>query len=151
MGWVLRVFQSRWGSPMLTVLKSLVIPLLEYWRQLWNPRKAWDIQAIEAIPRTFTYEITQVQHLKLVGKTAQTQINIYSFQRRNERYIIIHIWKITQHVVPNIDGTIGHKTKNRNNPSDGTLLWGANKHKPSRIYSIKCNHCAWASSVQLVA
>ena len=33
---------------MLTLLKSLVIPLLEYFCQLWHPYKAKDIQAIEA-------------------------------------------------------------------------------------------------------
>ena len=48
-GWVLRVFQSRERSLMLTLLKSLVIPILEYYCQLWNPWKAKDIQAIEAI------------------------------------------------------------------------------------------------------
>ena len=39
MGWVLRVFQSRQRSVMLTLLKSLVIPILEYCCQLWNPWK----------------------------------------------------------------------------------------------------------------
>ena len=48
---------------MLTLLKSLVIPLLEYCYQLWNPWKAKDIQAIEAIQRTFTYKIAEVLHL----------------------------------------------------------------------------------------
>ena len=43
MGWVLRVFQSRKRSLMLTLSKSLVIPLLEYCFQLWNLRKAKDI------------------------------------------------------------------------------------------------------------
>ena len=49
MGWVLRVFQSRKRSLMLTLLKSLVIPLLEYCCQLWIPWNAKDMQAIEAI------------------------------------------------------------------------------------------------------
>ena len=49
MGWVLRVFQSRERSLMLKLLKSLVIPLLEYCCQIWNPWKAKDMQAIEAI------------------------------------------------------------------------------------------------------
>ena len=48
-GWVLRVFQLRECCLMLTLLKSLVIPLLEYCCQLFNPCKAKDIQAIEAI------------------------------------------------------------------------------------------------------
>ena len=49
MGWVLRVFQSWLRSLMLTLLKFLVILLLEYSCQLWNPFRAKDIQAIEAI------------------------------------------------------------------------------------------------------
>ena len=49
MKWVLGVFQSRKRSLMLTLLKSLVMPLLEYCCQLWNPHKAKDRQAIEAI------------------------------------------------------------------------------------------------------
>ena len=75
------MFQSLECSLMLTLLKSLVIPLLEYCCQLWNPWKVKDIQAIEAIQRTFTYKITEVQHL--------------------------NYWE-RQHMVPNIDGTIGH-------------------------------------------
>ena len=75
MGWVLRVFQSRKRSHMLTHLKSLVIPILEYCCQLRNPWKGKDVQAIKAIKRTFTYKITEVQHLiKLLGKTARIQI-----------------------------------------------------------------------------
>ena len=40
MGFLFRVFQSRERSLMLTLLKSLVIPLLEYCCQLYNPQKA---------------------------------------------------------------------------------------------------------------
>ena len=35
-------------------------------------------------------------------------------------YIIIYIWMITQHMVPNIGGTIRHKIKTRNHASHGT-------------------------------
>ena len=58
---------------------------------------------------------------ELLGKTARTQIILlYSLQRRRERYIIIYIWKITQHMVANIDGTMGHKIKTRKHPRHGT-------------------------------
>ena len=114
MGWVLRVFQSRKRFLMLTLLKSLVIPLLEYCCQLWNPWKAKDIQAIEAIQRTFTYKIIEVQHLNYWERLHE--LKLYSLHRRRERYIIIYIWKITQHMVPNIDGTIGHTIKTRKHP-----------------------------------
>ena len=121
MGRVLRVFQSRKLSLMLTLLKSLVILLLEYCCQLWNPWKAKDIQAnvfnfnkhfffffsIEAMQRTFTYKITEVQHLNYWERLHE--LKLYSLQRRRELYIIIYIWKITQHMVPNIDWTMGTK------------------------------------------
>ena len=118
MGWVLRVFQSRKRSLMLTLLKSLVILLLEYCCQLWNPWKAKDIQAIESIQRTFTCKITEVQHLNYWERLHE--LKLYSLQRRREHYIIIYIWKTTQHIVPNIDGTMGHKMKTRKHPRRGT-------------------------------
>ena len=93
MGWVLRVFQSRKRSLMLTLSKSLVIPLLEYCCKLWNPWKAKDIQAIEAIQRTFTYKIIEVQDLNYWERLHE--LKLYSLQRRRERYRIIYIWKIT--------------------------------------------------------
>ena len=105
-------------SLMLTLLKSLVIPLLEYCCQLWNPWTAKDLQAIEAIQRTFTYKISKAQHLNYWERLHEHKL--YSLQRRRERYIIIYIWKITQHMVPNIDGTIGHTIRTRKPPRHGT-------------------------------
>ena len=141
MGWVLRVFQSRHRSLMLTLFKSLVIPLLEYCCQLWNPWKAKDIQAIEAIQRTFTYKITEVQKLNYWERLHK--LKLYSLQRRRERYIIIYILKITHYMVPNIDGTMGHKINTRNHPRH-------EKQKSRTVPSRKCNYNVWASLVQLV-
>ena len=70
MGWVLIVFQSRKRSLMLTLLKSLV----------WNPWEAKDIQPIEAIQRTFTYKITEVQHLNYWERLHG--LKLFSLQRR---------------------------------------------------------------------
>ena len=86
---LLRVFQSLKRSLTMTLLKSLVIPRLEYCCQLWNPWKAKDIQAIEAGQRTFTYRITEVQHLSYLERLHK--LKLYSLQRRRERYIIIYI------------------------------------------------------------
>ena len=86
---------------MLTLLISLVIAQLEYCCQLCNPYKAKDIQAIGAIQRTFTYKITEGQHLNYWERFHE--LKLYSLQRCREHYIIIYIWKITQHMEPNID------------------------------------------------
>ena len=95
-------------------LKSLVIPLLEYCCQLWNPWKAKYIQVIEGIQWTFTYKITEGKHL--IYWERLHELNFHSLQRRRERYIITYIWKITQHMVSNIDGTMGLKIKTRKYP-----------------------------------
>ena len=118
MGWVLSVFQQWKRSLMLTLLKALVIPPLENCCQLWNPWTANDRQAIETIQRTFTYEINEVQHLKYQERLHE--LKLHSLQRRHECYIIKYIWKITQRMVPNIDGTMGHKIKTRKHPRRGT-------------------------------
>ena len=89
---VLRVFPLRERSLVLTLLKSHAIPLLytEYSYLLWNPWKANDIQAIEAIKRTFTYRITEVKHLNYLETLHE--LKLYFFQRRRERHKIIFIW-----------------------------------------------------------
>ena len=48
------------------------------------------------------------------------ELKLYSLQSHRERYIIIYIWKITQHMVPNIDGTIGHTIKTIKHLRNGT-------------------------------
>ena len=105
------------SSPLLKLF-SPKSPLLEYCCQLWNPWKVKDIQAIEAIQRTFTCKITEVQYLNYSERLHK--LKLYPLHRRRERYIIIYIWKITEHMVPNIDGTMGHTIKTRKHPRHGT-------------------------------
>ena len=83
MGWELRVFQSL----NLTLFKSLIIHLPEYCCHPWIPWKAKDIRTIEAIPRTFTYKNTEVQHISFSERL--DKLNLYSLSRRRVRYIII--------------------------------------------------------------
>ena len=66
--------------------------LLEYCCQPFNPRKAKDKQVIEAIQRTFTYKIIEVQHLNY--RERLHELKLYPLHRRRERYIITYIWKI---------------------------------------------------------
>ena len=56
-------------------------------------------QAIEAIQRTFTFKITEVLHL--------------NYLERRHDLKIINIRKITQLLVPNIDGSMEHNIKTR--------------------------------------
>ena len=84
---------------MLTLYKSLIRSHLEYCCPLWNTSKISDIQQIEGVQRTFTSRIWGVQHLDYWQRLKA--LNLMSMQRRRERYIIIHMWKIWHQRCPN--------------------------------------------------
>ena len=90
--WVLSVFHTRNPTIMLTLYKSMVRSLLEYCCPLWNPHKIYDIQELEGVQRTFTARIAGAQHLNYWERLCK--LSIMSLQRRRERYILLHMWKI---------------------------------------------------------
>ena len=101
-GWILRTFRTRERLPMLTLYKSLVIPLLEYCCQLWSPCRQGEKQSLEAVQRTFTSRICNIRHLDYWARLRDLQL--YSLERRRERYAIIYIYKIlTGKVVNNLN------------------------------------------------
>ncbi len=61
---ILRTFKTREILPMLTLYKSLVVPLLEYCCQLWDPWRVGEKQLLEAVQRSFTSKISDVKHLR---------------------------------------------------------------------------------------
>ena len=67
---------------------------------------------------TNAYKITEVQYLNYWDRLHE--LKLYSLQRCRERYIVPSIWMKTQHMVPNIDGTIGYTIKTRKHPRHGT-------------------------------
>ena len=98
-GWVLRTFRTREPELMLTLWKSLVLPILDYCCQLWAPSSAGSIQALENVQKAYLSKISGMyQH----DYWQQLSIlRLYSLQRRRERYIIIYVWKIIEGLVPN--------------------------------------------------
>ncbi|XP_076058789.1 uncharacterized protein LOC143035751 [Oratosquilla oratoria] len=98
-GWILRTFQTRSPRCMLTLWKSLVLPHLEYCCQLWSPQKVSEIMEIEGPQRTFTNKIHGLQELNYWERLKELQL--FSLQRRRERYIIIYVWKVLEKKVPN--------------------------------------------------
>ena len=101
-GWSLRTFQSREASLMLTLLKVLIRPHLEYGCQVWNPHLAREISLLESVQRDFTRKIDGTNEMDYWERLKE--LNLYSLQRRRERYIIIYVWKIINGLVPNFEG-----------------------------------------------
>ena len=99
-GYILRTFVTREPGPLMTLFKSLVIPIMDYCSIIWNPSKRKDIQAIEKIQRNFTKRINGLQDLSYYERLKK--LNIYSMERRRERYELLYTFKILNHSVPNV-------------------------------------------------
>ncbi|XP_076044735.1 uncharacterized protein LOC143027344 [Oratosquilla oratoria] len=97
-GWLLRTFKTRAPEHLLPLWKTLVVSKMEYACQLWSPHRINEIQELEQVQRVFVRRIDRDsnnywERLK--------NLQLYSLQRRRERYIIIYAWKILEGTVPN--------------------------------------------------
>ena len=100
--WALRTFRTRKDYILLTILKSLVRPQVEYACQVWSPSDQWLINLLENVQRKFTKRFASFQQydttlqMPICRKTYPERLkalNIYSLQRRRERYFIIQVYK----------------------------------------------------------
>ena len=96
--WVLAVFRSRSKDIMLTLYKSMVRSQLEYCSPLWNPVKISSIQELESEQKVFTSKISGMTELNYWDRL---QLALMSLQRRRERYIILHMWKVLHSITSN--------------------------------------------------
>ena len=97
--WICSVFSDRSVEVMMPLYNSLVRSRTEYCCPLWNPHKMEDIKKLEGVQRSYTKRIHSVQHLSYWDRLKALKIT--SLQRRRERYIIIHIYKMINHLAPN--------------------------------------------------
>ena len=98
-GWILRTFKSRKRSVLMTLYSSLVRSRLEYCCPLWSPYIKKDISNLESVQKHFTSRIAGMQNLNYWERLKD--LDLYSMQRRRERCIIIHTWKIFSGLTPN--------------------------------------------------
>ena len=109
-GWTLRVFKSRSTLVLRTLLKTLVIPHLEYGCVIWSPTDVRHINMLENVQRRFTSRFSCFQEYSDALQTTicshdyvqrLKKLKLYSMQRRRERYIILYMVKIIYELVPN--------------------------------------------------
>ena len=105
-GWILRTFSCREKTPMVTLLKSLLIPSIEYCCPLWAPTDQANIIRLEKVQRAFTKQILGLHTMQYWDRLQY--LNIFSLERRRERYIIIYIWKVLHGLFPNPGFNIHH-------------------------------------------
>ena len=84
---------------MLTVLRSLVQPRLDYCSQLWSPRDQASINMLERVQRQFISQIRDMSLKELNYWEKLSQLRVYSQERRRERYQICFLWKLSQGLI----------------------------------------------------
>ena len=85
-GWGLRTFCSRCRKVILTILKSLVQPRLDYCSQLWSPSDQGSINKIESIQYNLMNRIRDDKLANLNYWEKLQELQLYSQERRRERY-----------------------------------------------------------------
>ena len=96
-GWRLSAFHDR--SP--NVMKTLYKSHLEYSCPLWNGLCIGDVMSLEAVQRKFTARIYFNTALQPNYWERLKVLNIMSLQRRRERYLILHMWKLLNNKTSN--------------------------------------------------
>ena len=119
------MFKNRSTSVMLQLYKSLVRCRVEYSCPLWNPLKVDNSQKVEDIQRNFTRRFAGLQNLNYWQRLSK--LKLLSLQRRRERYMIIHVWKISSQMLQmtliwSSDKTVDSGYGLRYHPSQGLLL-----------------------------
>ena len=100
MNWVLRTFKTRALLPMKTLWTSFFLPRLDYGSLLTSGSLVSDMNRLEGLQRTFTYRITSINHLDYWRRLQI--LNLYSIQRRFERYLIINSWNRAEGRIPQL-------------------------------------------------
>ena len=90
---------------MLILFKVMVIPVFGYCCQLWSPGTVGLARKLEAVQRSFTHKISRMCDLSYWERLLA--LNLYSLERRRDRYFIVYVWKVLNQYVPNINDNNG--------------------------------------------
>ncbi len=123
--WILRTFRSRELDVIILLFSTFARSHLEFCCPLWSPHTTQNIMRIEAPQRSITKKIAGMSGLDYWERLKS--LNLYSLQRRRERYIICTMWKIYHQYCPN-DTNIAFKNHPRLGPRSIRPLQKSNSH-----------------------
>ena len=144
--WILRTFKTRTTFTMKILLKTLLIPILEYASIIWSPHKQHLINLIESVQRNFTRRFSEFQEIdEITGlPTCNTDyhqrlktLKIYSLQRRRERYMILFLYKIIIGTYPNPGFDLTSVTRNYRIVNGITIPSKSNPRAPEWVQTAR--------------
>jgi len=91
MGMLLRTFSTREKKPMLTMFNTYIKSKMEYCCIVWSPVSQKWIYELEKIQKSFTSKINGMEELDYHERLKK--LNLYSLERRRERFMIIYGWQ----------------------------------------------------------
>ena len=100
MGMLLRAFSIREKEPMIKLFNTYIKSKLEYCCIVWSPIQQTYIAELENIQRIFTSKINGMEGLDYHERLKK--LNIYSLERRRDRYFIIYGWQQIEGIKENI-------------------------------------------------
>jgi hypothetical protein len=90
-GMLLRTFSTREKEPMLKMFNTYVKSKMEYCCIVWSPVQQTLIYELEKIQKNFTSKINGMEELDYHERLEK--LNMYSLERRRDRYRIIYGWQ----------------------------------------------------------
>ena len=106
-GVILRTFSTRQEEPMMRMFNSYIKSKLEYCSMVWSPWQQNEINKLERIQKSFTSKIVWIE--KLDYHERLKKLNLYSLERRRERYLIINSWQQVEGLTENTLGLTARK------------------------------------------
>ena len=108
-GWVLRTFYTRRTDVLKQLWKTLIQCHIDYCSQLYMPSNSNEMQSLEKLFYDFSSKIPEVRDDNYWKRLQVLQM--YSQERRMERYRIIYVWKILEKYAPNCGIEIAPENK----------------------------------------
>merc|ERR1712121_240687 len=127
-GLLLRNFDTRDPILLMKMFNAYIRSKIEYCSLIWNPWKKEDIDKLERIQKNYTSKIKGLENLNYHERLIK--LNLYSLERRRERFMIINAWEQLEGIKENVlrleIGTIGRRRCIRSKTIP-TILNGSNR------------------------
>ena len=99
-GMILRTFTTRDTKVMIQLFKTYIRIKLEYCCSVWSPVQQGVINEIERVQKSYSSKIEGMEGLDYHQRLVK--LNVYSLERRRERYLVIYAWQMIEGIKENI-------------------------------------------------